>query len=139
MKKLGLIDKAFILKRTPLFQTLDLDLILTCADKLGISTFQKDEIIFEIGEEAHRMFIVAKGSVRLENEAGQKSTVKGIEFFGDESLFSDKVRTYRAVADDDNTYLLTLSKTNLFTMISECPSIGVGFLQVYALKDRVFS
>lgn len=138
MKKLGLIDKAFILKRTPLFQTLDLDLILTCADKLGVSTFQKDEIIFEIGEEAHRMFIVAKGSVRLENEAGQKSIVKGIEFFGDESLFSDKTRTYRAVADD-TAILLTLSKTNLFTMISECPSIGVGFLQVYALKDRVFS
>lgn len=138
MKKLGLIDKAFILKRTPLFQTLDLDLILTCADKLGVSTFQKDEIIFEIGEEAHRMFIVAKGSVRLENEKGQKSIVKGIEFFGDESLFSDKARTYRAVADD-TAILLTLSKTNLFTMISECPSIGVGFLQVYALKDRVFS
>jgi len=138
MKKLGLIDKAFILKRTPLFQTLDLDLILTCADKLGISTFQKDEIIFEIGEEAHRMFIVAKGSVRLENESGQKAVMKGIDFFGDESLFSDRSRTYRAVADE-TTILLTLSKTNLFTMISECPSIGVGFLQVYSMKDKVFS
>lgn len=138
MKKLGLIDKAFILKRTPLFQTLDLDLILTCADKLGISTFEKEEIIFEIGEEAHRMFIVAKGSVRLENESGANAIVKPIEFFGDESLFSDKARTYRACADD-TTILLTLSKTNLLTMISECPSIGVGFLQVYAQKDRVFS
>lgn len=138
MKKLGLIDKAFIIKRTPLFQTLDLDLILTCADKLGISTFQKDEIVFEIGEEAHRMFIVAKGSIRLENEKGQKYALKGIDFFGDESLFSDKTRTYRAVAEETTT-LLTLSKTNLFTMISECPSIGVGFLQVYALKDRFFS
>mgnify|MGYP000297784411 CR=1 FL=1 len=59
-------------------------------------------------------------------------------FFGDESLFSDKTRTYRAVAEETTT-LLTLSKTNLFTMISECPSIGVGFLQVYALKDRFFS
>jgi CRP-like cAMP-binding protein len=136
MKKLGLIDKAFILKRTPLFASLDLDLILTCADKLGISTFDPDEIIFELGEEAHRMFFIAKGMVELENDKEQRKTLYQLEFFGDESLFNDRPRTYRATAKEQ-TILLTLSKTNLLTMISECPSIAIGLLQVYAQDERV--
>ncbi len=134
MKKLGLIDKAFLLKRTPLFATLDLDLILTCADKLGISTFETDEIIFEKGEEAHRMFFIAKGQIRLEDESKQV-LLKGLDFFGDESLFNEKPRSYRAVAVEPST-LLTLSKTNLLTIISESPSVAVGLLQVYAQEAR---
>lgn len=135
MKKLGLIDKAFLLKRTPLFSTLDLDLILTCADKLGISTFEPGEIIFEIGEEAHKMFFIAKGEVRIEDGSKEK-LLKGLDFFGDEALFNEKPRTYRALAEDNLT-LLTLSKTNLFTIISECPSVALGLLQVYSQEPRI--
>lgn len=135
MKKLGLIDKAFLLKRTPLFATLDLDLILTCADKLGISTFESGDIIFEKGEEAHRMFFIAKGQVRIEDEA-KNVLLKGLDFFGDESLFNEKTRSYRAIAIEPTT-LLTLSKTNLLTIISESPSVAVGLLQVYAQEPRV--
>ena len=52
------------------------------------------------------------------------------DFFGEESLFNNKPRAYEAFTPVD-THVFTLSRTNLYTIISECPSVAVGFLQVY--------
>lgn len=123
MKKIGLIDRAFLLKRTPLFASLDLDLILASADKLAVSTWNPNEVIFEKGDEATRMYFIAEGEV----DCGEK-ILGEIEFFGDEALFNERPRAYSARATKETT-LLTLSKTNLLTIISECPSVAVGLLQ----------
>lgn len=123
MKKIGLIDKAFLLKRTLLFANVDLDIILASADKLGVTTWDPEEVIFEKGDEATRMYFIAKGQVQCgDTLLGQAS------FFGDEALFNERPRAYKAHSVGDTT-LLTLSKTNLMTIISECPSVAVGLLQ----------
>jgi len=132
MKKLSLIDKAFLLKRTPLFATLDLDLLLTIADKLGLSLLEAGEPVFSIDQEANRMYLIAKGGIRILDKQKRELALLGADdFFGDESLFHDKPRGYEAVCDADTT-LLTLSRTNLLSIISECPSVALGFLQVYS-------
>lgn len=132
MTKLTLIDKAFFLKKTILFSNLDLDLLLAIADKLQMVTFEGSQTIFGIGEEAYRMYFVVNGTVEIQ-DANQRplATLGPEEFFGEESLFSDKVRAYHAFCKT-NCMLLSLSRTNLFTIISECPSVAVGFLQVYS-------
>lgn len=131
MKKLTLIDKAFFLKRTPLFSTLDLDLLLPIADKLGVAEFDANEAIFSLNDEGFRMYFIVSGSVEIRNSQHQVlATLSNEEFFGDESLFNDKPRAYEAIARTD-TLLLSLSRTNLLTIISECPNVAVGFLQVY--------
>ena len=123
MKKIGLIDRAFLLKRTPLFSNLDLDLILASADKLVVSTWKPSETIFEKGDEATRMYFIAEGEVDCEDKR-----LGPLDFFGDEALFNERPRAYSAKATRETT-LLTLSKTNLLTIISECPSVAVGLLQ----------
>lgn len=132
MKKLSLIDKAFVLKRTPLFSELDLDLILTIADKLGISVFEENETVFLFGDEATKMYFVVKGQLQLFDEEGQAmQELKPLDFFGDEALFNERPRYYTVKSMTEST-LLTLSRTNLLTIISECPSVAVGLLQVYS-------
>lgn len=121
---MGLIEKAFILKRTPLFQNLDLDLILAAADKLGFSEWDPEEVIFQKGDEATKMYFVASGKVDIGH-----AILNPPEFFGDEALFNEMPRGYSARALLPTT-LLTLSKTNLLTLISECPSVAIGLLQV---------
>jgi CRP/FNR family transcriptional regulator, cyclic AMP receptor protein len=131
MKTLTLIDKAFLLKRTPLFSALDLDLLLTIADKLGLVLFDAQEEIFVIGEEANRMYFVVKGEVEI--YSSPRTYICKLEqgnFFGEESLFNNKPRSYAAVTPIQ-THVLTLSRTNLYAIISECPSVAIGFLQVY--------
>lgn len=123
MKKIGLIDKAFLLKRTPLFSNVELDLILAAADKLGLSDWDPGETIFNIGDEATRMYFIAQGEVDCNDQR-----LSPPHFFGDEALFNERPRAYKAVSVGE-TLLLTLSKTNLLTIISECPQVAVGLLQ----------
>lgn len=132
MKRLSLIDKAFLLKKTPLFATLDLDLLLPIADKLATADFDAGEVIFRIDDPANRMYLIVRGTVDIRDSYGKiLATLSSENFFGDESLFNEKPRGYEVISKTD-TQLLTLSRTNLLTIISECPSVAVGFLQVYA-------
>ena len=66
--------------------------------------------------------------------------LKTNEFFGDESIFNEQPRSYFAIANDE-TLLLSINRTNLLTIISECPSIAVSLLNKYALniKNRHFN
>ena len=138
MKSQTLIDKAFLLKRSPIFNALDLDLLLTIANKLGFIVSQPGESIFLMGEEANRMYFIVKGQVEIRVAESQViANLDPGDFFGEESLFNNKARGYEAFTPVA-THVLTLSRTNLYTIISECPSVAVGFLQVYtsALQFR---
>jgi CRP/FNR family cyclic AMP-dependent transcriptional regulator len=132
MKKLTLIDKAFLLKKTPLFGTLDLDLLLPIADKLITTNFDAGDHIFHVQDEASRMYLIVHGSVEIRDPSGKTlATLSSDNFFGDESIFNEKPRGYEVISKTDSQ-LLSLSRTNLLTIISEYPSVAVGFLQVYA-------
>lgn len=131
MKPFTLIDKAFLLKRTPLFSDLNLDLLLTIADKLGLVLFDPGDYIFIAGEEANRMYFIVKGQVEIQSaDRALICQLGNGDFFGEESLFNNKPRGYAAFTPIE-THVLTLSRTNLYAIISECPSVAVGFLQVY--------
>jgi len=130
MKPLALIDRAFFLKKIPLFATLDLDLLLPIADKLGIAAYQANEHIFGINDEASRMYFIVKGTVEIRDESKLLAILHSEDFFGDESLFNEKPRAYRALSTTE-TLLLSISRTNLLTIISECPTVAIGFLQAY--------
>lgn len=132
MKKVTLIDKAFLLKRTPMFETLDLDLLISIADKLGIVMFEEGEVLFTEGEDANKIYFIQKGEIEISGAGLKKPvTLDSGEYFGDESLFNEKPRAYKATALSESL-LLTLTRTNLLTIIAECPSVAVGLLQVYS-------
>lgn len=136
MKKLTLIDRAFFLKRLPLFSMLDLDILLAIADKLNIVAFESDQTIFGINEDAYRMYFVVKGLVEIrDSHDGVLAELGPEEFFGEESLFSEKPRAYSATSKAETT-VLALSKTNLMTIISECPAVAVSMLQAYCRQTQ---
>ena len=131
MTKLTLIDRAFFLKKIPLFAALDLELLLAIAEKLHMMSYEPQDQIFGIMEEANRMYFIVKGYVEIKNgENLTLATLQAEDFFGDESLFSEKPRAYRAVSKTESI-LLSLTRTHLLTTISECPSVAIGLLQAY--------
>ncbi len=136
MKRLNLIEKTFLLKKTPPFTSLELNLLLPIADKLVAAAFGKGETIFQCNETAHRMYLIAEGIVEVYSPEGQlMANLYSNDFFGDESLFSGIPRGYTAVSKTE-TQLLALSETHLLTIISECPDVALGFLQVYTATMR---
>jgi len=132
MKPLSLIEKAFFLKKVRIFSELDFELLLAVAEKLHDDDYDTGEKIFMTGQVANRIYFIAEGMVQLlDDRMGLRAALKQADFFGDESLFNDAPRTYSAICKTD-AILLTLSRSHLLSIISECPSVAVALLQTYA-------
>lgn len=132
MKHLNLIDRAFLLKKTQLFGSLDLDLLLTIADKVEQNPFEEGEEVFSVGQDANQMFVIIEGEISIENDRKQSlGLLKGGDFFGDESLFNDKNRDYNAKCKTPSL-LLSLSRNHLLGIIAECPSVAIALLEAYS-------
>ncbi|EKE08474.1 MAG: Crp/Fnr family transcriptional regulator [uncultured bacterium] len=128
----SLIERAFFLKKTRLFSQLDLEILLAIAEKLHEDDYDKDEKVFTPGQVANRVYMIASGAVAIFSHNSIKELAVG-DFFGDESLFNDQPREYTAICASD-TILLTLSRSHLLSIISECPSVAVQLLQYYSQK-----
>ena len=134
-----LIDKALFLKTTLLFEELEFDTALAVADRLESLELAKGETLFKEGDSAAGIYFVFEGSVRLD-ASGHIEELEVSDFFGDESLFADGPRAY-SCESTEKSRLLLLSKTHLFTLLSECPSVATRLLCLYAsqvsLRPRI--
>lgn len=129
---LTLIDKAFLLKKNPLFSSLDIDQLLTIADKLEKESYKKGTKVFQTGQDANRIYFIASGTLVLKNKNGSVlGEITTLDLFGDEGVLSEKPRAYDALCQTD-VLLLSLSATHLQTILSECPSVSSSFLEAYA-------
>lgn len=130
MNNLDLIDKAFFLKKTPIFSRLELDLLLTIADKLHVHSLEANSPVFIQGEEGNRLYFVLTGQVEILSEDQKPlATVGPHGFFGQEALFNNLPRTYNAQTTA-TTDLLSLTRTNLYSIMSECPAVAIAFLSI---------
>ena len=128
----SLIEKAFFLKKVRLFCELELEILLAIAEKLHEDDYDAGEKVFAPGQVANRIYFVEKGAVQIfDQKMKPLSELSTGDYFGDESLFNEETRSYAANCKGD-TLLLTLSRSHLLAIISECPSVAVALLQAYA-------
>lgn len=128
----SLIEKAFFLKKVRLFSDLDLEILLAIAEKIHEDDYDKDEKVFTPGQVANRIYLIATGSVQIFDMERKSLVELGVgDYFGDESLFNEMSRGYTAICKTD-TLFLTLSRSHLLSIISECPSVAVTLLQSYS-------
>ncbi len=128
----SLIEKAFFLKKMRLFSDLDLEILLAIAEKLHEDDYDKDEKVFTPGQVANRIYLIYSGSVLIFDEHRRPLAELNVgDYFGDESLFNEQPRGYAASCKTD-TLFLTLSRSHLLSIISECPSVAVTLLQAYS-------
>ena len=134
MNNLNLIEKAFLLKKTALFASLDLDLLLTISDKLEQVNYKKNEKIFPLNQEVSWMYLTVTGVVLIQDGLGDKlAKLAEGDFFGEESIFNDQPRAYEAISETDVT-LLALSRSHLFSIITECPSVAIALLHAFSIN-----
>lgn len=128
----SLIEKAFFLKKVRLFRELELELLLAIAEKLYEDEYDAGEKIFVPGQVANRIYFILEGTVELCDQWMKPFGELGRgEYFGDESLFNEQGRSYAATSKTD-ALMLTLSRSHLLSIISECPSVAVSLLQAYS-------
>ncbi len=132
MKRLNQIDKAFVLKKTFLFEDLNLEQLFALASKIESHSLDKGEYIFKDNQSALHIYIIASGSIHLLNPKGELLThLREGDIFGDEALLNDQTHQYQAKSAE-KSHLLALTKKSLSTIISECPSVALNLLEAFA-------
>ncbi len=132
MRHFNLIDKAFLLKKTTLFGSLDLDLLLSIADKMEALNYKPTDKVFQLDQDATRMYVIISGQIAIEDKGGiQLAELLPGDFFGDEALFNEKRRSYIALCNT-KVELLALSRSHLLSILQECPSVAIALLESYS-------
>ncbi len=129
----SLIEKAFFLKQISLFEDLDLDILLAVSDKVEDIEAPSGSYLFKIDQEATHLFFLVSGTVDILNHQEKRiSTLseKG-EMLGDESIFNDRDREY-SILCSLNTKFIALSKSHIFALLSENPSVCAKLLNIYS-------
>lgn len=132
MKPPSLIEKAFFLKKVRLFSELEFELLLSIAEKVHEDDYDANEKVFTVGQAANRIYLIERGVVELFDDRGRTLIeLEAGDFFADESLFNENPRAYGAICKT-NAILYTLSRSHLLSIISECPTVAIALLQIYA-------
>ena len=102
-------------------------------DYTEVVTYNKDDIIADIGEVGEALYFVIKGETGLFNQDGNSETQVGTgksgELMGEMSFFDREPRSVRMRATMNETQLLKLSRTMYMRMRVEHPYIAVNILE----------
>jgi CRP-like cAMP-binding protein len=119
------------LKALTLFKKLATRELRELDELLHERSYQKDEVIFEEGDEGLGLFIVMNGRVKIcsshaaLNQLGPEFGPG--DFFGEMALFDEAPRTARAVATEP-TQVLALFRREFFSLMEQDRGIGVKIL-----------
>lgn len=132
MKALPLVEKAFHLQKSPLFQDLDLDLLLAIGEKAQALRVDSGDEIFAYGQVGNHIYFIVEGELELRDETGTPIAQLGVgDCFGDEAIFTQSSRSFAAYALRQSS-LLSLTRAHLYGVISEFPMVAISLLQHYS-------
>ncbi len=135
-----MLDKIAALKRTKLFEELDENTLLVLAERAFERRFQKDEVLFVAGDEAHGLYVIVEGAVRaFRASLDGREQVIHVERAGatiaELPVFDDGTYPSTAAAEEDTTVLF-IDKRDVQQLCLEHPNITLAALKVLAGRLR---
>ncbi len=129
----GKIDLAAFLNQQYLCEALTIKEVQTLLDYTELVSYQKNDIIADIGEVGQALYFVITGeAVLVFGDGGSETEVgrmKEGELIGEMSFFDRKPRSVRMRALRDNTQLLKLPRVKYDRLRIEHPFIAVNLLE----------
>ena len=126
------IDLAQFLNQQYLCESLTIKEVTTLIDYTELATFNKGDIIAEIGDVGEALYFVIEGETALfagDKAESQVGFIKAGELMGEMSFFDREPRSVRAKALKNGTRLLKLSRAMYKRLRVEHPYIAVNLLE----------
>ena len=129
-----------VLRRTPLFATLDPDSSASLRASMSEIELARGEVLFHEGDPGDSLYVVLRGKVKLGRTSGdgRENLVAVLgpgEMFGELSLFDPGPRSAGATALVDST-LLGLSQDELTPWLATRPDVARALLRAIARRLR---
>ena len=129
-----------LLKRIPLFASLDITVLEELATYLKKETYPAHHVIFVTNEKSNHLYIIVNGKVRISftDEAGKDITLAVLgrgAFFGELSLIDQGPHSASALSLSE-AELLTLDRDSFYLFLNKHPQLGHTLLEVLAARLR---
>jgi len=129
-----------VLRRTPLFATLDQDAAASLRASMSEIELARGELLFHEGDPGDSLYVVLRGKIKLGRTSGdgRENLVAVLgpgEMFGELSLFDPGPRSAGATALVDST-LLGLSSDELTPWLATRPDVARALLRAIARRLR---
>ena len=130
-----LIEKVMILKGSEFFRNFPGSDLAGIAALTEVVHLQKDEVVFEQGDEGDAFYTVVQGSVHISRGATRLATLGSREGFGEMAILDKESRSASATAAEDTT-LLALDRDSFDRVIERNPVIARGVYRVLTERLR---
>lgn len=140
---LSAIEKIIFLKEVSFFEGMTVDQLKILASVAEEEVFNEDQVVFEEGAPGGALYVVVRGRVALEREAGSGrkgsmlriGTVQAYSYFGEMTLFDNSPRAERALAVQD-TLVLRLRREPLIALTRQYPELSLKLINVLSARLR---
>ena len=108
--------------------------ILT-GNNIETTLFKAGTTIFREGDEAHELFVIKSGEVRIQIGNRTASELSADHIFGEMALIDDEPRSATAVAVTD-VELVAVSEKQFLFLVSQTPYFALKVMRVLAQRLR---
>jgi CRP/FNR family transcriptional regulator, cyclic AMP receptor protein len=98
--------------------------------------FKAGSVIFREGDEAHQLFVIKKGEVRIQTGNRTLSELSTDDIFGEMALIDNEPRSATAIAISD-VELVPVSEKQFLFLVSQTPYFALKVMRVLAHRLRV--
>jgi CRP/FNR family cyclic AMP-dependent transcriptional regulator len=113
----------------------EIDFGLLAGDGIATRSAKAGEIIFKEGDEAHQLFVVKSGEVRIQSGNRTLAELSANQIFGEMALIDDAPRSANAVAKTD-VELVPISEKQFLFLVSQTPFFALKVMRVLARRLR---
>jgi membrane protein len=96
--------------------------------------YQREEVVFNVGDEGHDLYYLADGKIKLVYENRLIRHLSAGDFFGEMAILGDSVRIADAIVDSDFCDIIVINAKNIQTLILNEPKVAMSFLKHMALQ-----
>jgi membrane protein len=101
-----------------------------------IREYREGEVVFDMGEQGEKMFIVVSGLVHIVNNDILINVVKQGEHFGEMAMLLNIPRITKAVIAENGTQLAIISRRNFEILLHDNPDVIITILKSMASRLR---
>ena len=137
-QRLLLIEKVLLLKSLSLFEETPETVLAELAEILEEEEFESGKTVFSAGEEAHCMYIIFKGEVKIHKGEHTFAVLKENDFFGELSMLDTETRSASATTSAE-TLLLKIDQEPFYELMESRIEVVKGIIKTLCKRLKAMN
>ncbi len=136
--RLLLIEKVLLLKSLSIFAETPETVLAEVAEILEEEEFEQGKNIFQADDEAHCMYIIFRGEVRIHKGEHTFALLKENDFFGELSMLDTETRSASATANTE-TLLLKIDQEPFYELMESRIEVAKGIIKTLCKRLKAMN